>query len=170
MASFSAHLSGRIYQKSGRLSVAWVPCFQPRHHGQRFQKAAIGASSTAQQFNGQISQSAPDGVSEDAISDLEPADIERLLERGRGATVDAYCDFIQTIADLAGITFEKALQVISDFERMPPDEFKALAESLVMLTAEAARYGVSAGELTKIILDYNDRELPPDAGSLRRRI
>ena len=97
------------------------------------------------------------------MPDLDPADIERLLHDGarrRGVTVDAYRDFIQAIADPAGVTFEKALQVISDFERMPPDEFKALAESLVMLNAEAARYGVSAGELAKIMLAYNDGELP----------
>ena len=65
------------------------------------------------------------------------------------------------MADRAGVTFEKAAQVISDFQRMPPDEFKALAESLVMLTAEAARYGVSVSGLAKIMLDYNDAELSP---------
>ena len=98
------------------------------------------------------------------MADLDPAAVESLLQeaaRRRGVSVDAYRDFIQAIADPAGVTFEKALQVISDFERMPPDEFKALAESLVMLDAEAARYGVSAGELAKIMLAYNDGELPP---------
>jgi len=98
------------------------------------------------------------------VADLDPATIESLLHSGagrRGVTVDAYRDFIKAIADPAGVTFEKAVQVISDFERMPPDELKALAESLVMLTAEAARYGVSVSGLAKIMLDYNDAELSP---------
>jgi len=38
--------------------------------------------------------------------------------RRRCVTIAAYRDFIQAIADPAEVTFEKALQVISDFERM----------------------------------------------------
>ena len=117
-----------------RLAVhgSFAPICQPRQDSARSSRAANGH--------------------EDAVADLDPAAIESLLQetaRRRGVTVDAYRDFITAIADPAGVTFEKAVQVISDFERMPPDEFKALAESLVMLTAEAARYGVSVSSLPR---------------------
>jgi hypothetical protein len=75
-------------------------------------------------------------------------------------TVEVYRNLIQATADDTRVGFAKALQVINNFEKMPPDEFKASAESLIMLTEEAARYGVPVSELAKIMLDYDDEETP----------
>jgi len=43
---------------------------------------------------------------------------------------------------------------------MPPDEFKAFAESLIMLTEEAARHGVSIGRFVTIMLSDDDGKSP----------
>ena len=56
------------------------------------------------------------------MSDLDPADIERLLQEGarrRGMTVEAYRGFIQATAYRAGVSFATALQVISLLDKMP---------------------------------------------------
>ena len=56
------------------------------------------------------------------MPDLDPADIERLLQEGarrRGVTVEAYRDFVQAAADRAGVSFATALQVISLLDKMP---------------------------------------------------
>ena len=73
------------------------------------------------------------------MCDLDPATIERLLEeaaRRRGELVEACRDFIQAIADRAGVTF-KAVQQANYFEMMPPGSSRLHPQE------EAARYGVS---------------------------
>jgi len=58
------------------------------------------------------------------MPDLDPAVIESLLQEGarrHGMTLEAYRNLIQAAADRAGISFEKALQVISVLDKMPPE-------------------------------------------------
>ena len=50
-------------------------------------------------------------------------------------------------------SFATALQVITDFEKMPPGERKALVELLAIIEKGAARYGVSVGSFVKILFD-----------------
>jgi hypothetical protein len=129
---------------------------ETQRYGQSFQVKLSEASSTAQQFRpGQIvplSSPGRFGVSED--DNLGPAAIGSLHDgaRRRGMMVDPYRDLVQATADDAGVTFERALQLIKNFDTMPPDEFKAFAESLVMLTEEATRHGVSIGRFVTIML------------------
>jgi len=121
----------------------------------------------AQQFRpGQIvphSSSGRFGVSEDAISDLAPDAIESMLldgARRRGVTVDDYRDLIEATASRAGVTFEKALQVIADFENTPWLERKVLVEHLALLKQEAARYGMSISRFVTTMLDKDDGASP----------
>jgi len=83
-----------------------------------------------------------------------------LWARGRGVSVDTYRDLFKEQRTRPGSRSRKALQVINDLDKMPPDEFKVLAESLVMLSEEAARYGMSVSSLAEITLDYADGESP----------
>ena len=53
-----------------------------------------------------------------------------------------------------------AMQVIADFEKMPPNERKALVEQLAILEQGAARYGVSVGNFVRIMLGGDDGESP----------
>jgi len=94
------------------------------------------------------------------MSDLEAADIERLLHEGarrRGMTVEAYRNLVQaTTDDAAGVSFEKALQVVAAFERMRPGERKVLLEQLAILEEEAAGHGVSVGRFVRRIMLADD--------------
>jgi len=116
----------------------------------------------AQQFRpGQIvPNSSPGfGVSEDDISDLAADAVESMLldgARRRGVTVDDYRDLIEATAGRAGATFEKALQVIADFENTPWLERKILVEDLAILKQEAARYGMSVSRFVTTMLDEDD--------------
>ena len=119
----------------------------------------------AQEFRpGQIvPKSAPGrfGVSEDAISDLDPAAIETLLHDGarrRGVTVEAYRDLIQATADRARVYLSGALQVIADFEKMASRERRVLVEHLALLKEEAAREGMPVARFVTIMLGDDDRD------------
>jgi hypothetical protein len=97
------------------------------------------------------------------MSDLDPAAIESLLQeaaRRRGVTVDAYRDLVQAIADVAGVSFATALQVITAFEKMSSGERNALFEQLAIIEREAARYGVSVSRFVRIMLGGDDGESP----------
>ena len=98
------------------------------------------------------------------MSDLDAAAIEKLLHEGarrRGVTVDAYRNLVQATADNAtGVTFERALQVVIAFERMPPGERNAMFEQLAIIEQEAARYGVPVSRFVKIMLCGDDGKSP----------
>ena len=99
-----------------------------------------------------------------SMPDLDTAAIERLLYEGarrRGVTVDAYRNLVQATADnAAGVTFEKALQVITAFEKMPPGERNALFEQLAIIEHEATRHGMSVSRFVRIMLGGDDGKPP----------
>ena len=79
--------------------------------------------------------------------DLDPASIDNLLQEGarqRGVTIYAYRNLVQATAIDAGVTFERALQVVADFHKMPSGERKVLVEQLAILEERAARYGADS--------------------------
>jgi len=95
----------------------------------------------------------------DAMSDLDPATIERLLHdaaRRHGVTVDAYRDLIQATAEIAEVSFEVTLLVIAVFDKMPAGERNALFEQFAIIEEEAVRYGVSVASLIRIVLGGGD--------------
>ena len=88
------------------------------------------------------------------MSDLDPAVIENLLQEGarrRGVPLNAYRDLVQTKADIAGISFATALQVITAIEKMSPGERKALFEHLAIIERQAARYGMSVARFVRVM-------------------
>jgi len=73
--------------------------------------------------------------------------------RRRGETVDAYRNFIQTIAGRAGVSFEKALQLANYFETLPPgSSYPKGGGSAVRRVGQ---------QLAKIMLDYEDGDRRP---------
>jgi len=57
------------------------------------------------------------------MPDPDPIAIENLLQEGalrHGVTVDACRDLVQAAADAARVGFTTALQVITAFEKRPP--------------------------------------------------
>ena len=99
----------------------------------------------------------------DAMSDLDPATIEKLLHdavRRHGVTVDAYRGLIQATAEIARVSFEVKLLLIAVFEKMPPGERNALFEQFAIIEEEAVRYGVSVSSLIGIMLGDGDGKPP----------
>src|SRR4051812_1915621 len=97
--------------------------------------------------------------SEDAMPDLDPSAVESLLHAGarrRGVKVDAYRDLIQATADRARVGFSRTLEIIADFEKMPPNERLALVEQLALLKEQAAREGMSVGRFVTIMVSDDD--------------
>ena len=95
----------------------------------------------------------------DAMSDLDPATIERLLHdaaRRHGVSVGAYRGLIQATAEIAGVSFEVTLLVTAVFEKMPAGERNALFEQFAIIQEEAVRYGVSVASLIRIVLGGGD--------------
>ena len=103
--------------------------------------------------------------------DLDPAAIESLLHDGarqRGVTIYAYRNLVQATAIDAGVTFERALQVVADFHKMPSGERKVLVEQLAILEERAARYGVSVAKFVTILLGDDDGDSPSRLNSTAR--
>ena len=102
-------------------------------------------------------------ISKDAMPDLDPAAIERLLREAaerRGVPVDAYRDLVQAVADVAGVDFATALRVMAVFEKLPAAERNALFEHLAVIQQQAARLGVSVSRYVRIMLGGGDGEPP----------
>ena len=93
------------------------------------------------------------------MPDLDPAAIENLLHEGalrRGLKPNAYRDLVQAKADIAGISFATALQVITVLEKMSPSERKAWFGQLATFERQAARYGMSVTRFVRMM--FSGRE------------
>jgi len=102
------------------------------------------------------------------MPDLDRAAIESLLHEGarrRGVTLDAYRDLIQATADRAWVGLARALQVITDFEKMPPRERLVLVEHLAILREKAASEEMSVGRYVTLMLGDHEGESPADTDS-----
>ena len=49
------------------------------------------------------------------------------------------------------VTFQKALEVINDFDKMPPDEFEALAERFAKSMLDYAGRGIAAQLISRLL-------------------
>ena len=96
------------------------------------------------------------------MAELDAAAIERLLHEGarqRGIAVGAYRELVEAIAGPSGIAFEKALQIITYYDVLAPDERQSMFETIAAIDEAAARYGVSVDKFAEIML--RDERKPP---------